>query len=160
MQPLYICTGNHYSDNSVIWRRPVPTESAILLCFILLWIDWPLWDIVTLWFIPHTLHMVDNGRGWLRLHSSCGHHLLYVTVNKITYWRHMALMRIKSLKTRLFFRHFVQAKSKENLKAVHYWPFHRWPVVPHTKAIDAESVSMSWRHHGIPISLTFICMHN
>ena len=41
--------------------------------------------------------------------------------------------------------------NKENLKALHYWPFlreiRRWPMVSLQRASNAESVSMPYRQH-------------
>ena len=47
---------------------------------------------------------------------------------------------------------FILEQIKENIKAVRHWPLwgeftgDRW--ISHTKASNAENVSIWWRHHG------------
>ena len=46
---------------------------------------------------------------------------------------------------------FIQARLKENIKALCHWPLcgevSRWRWISRTKVSDAENVSIWWRHH-------------
>ena len=72
-------------------------------------------------------------------------------VDDITMTSKWARWRLKSSASRLFTQPFIQAQIKENIKAPRHWRFpgeftgDRW--IPHTKASNAENVSIWWRHH-------------
>ena len=62
-----------------------------------------------------------------------------------------ARWRLKSPAPRLFTQPFIQAQTKENIKAPCHWPLcgeftdDRW--IPRAKASNAENVSIWWRHY-------------
>ena len=70
----------------------------------------------------------------------------------ITMTSQWARKRLKSPASRLFTQLFIQTQMNENIKAPRHWPLcgeftvDRW--IPLTKAIDAENVSIWWRHDG------------
>ena len=53
--------------------------------------------------------------------------------------------RLKSPASRLFTQAFIQAQTKENIKAPRHWPL--WSEFPAQRASNAENVSIWWRHH-------------
>ena len=60
-----------------------------------------------------------------------------------------ASWRLKSLAARLFVQFFVQANNNKHIKAPHCWScVKRNDGFPSRRASNAESVSVSWRHHA------------
>ena len=70
----------------------------------------------------------------------------------ITVTSYCARWLLKSSASRLLTQTFIQAQIKENIKAPRHWPLcgeftvDRW--IPRTNAINAEIVSIRWRHDG------------
>ena len=62
----------------------------------------------------------------------------------LSQYNHMNVKASQITGTQLFVQQFVQANSKGNIKAQHYWPF---MMGIRQRATNVESVFMSSRHH-------------
>ena len=69
------------------------------------------------------------------------------------HWQRECMFKITTInKKYLCYHQPVEADIKGNIGGPYYWPFvrkiDRWLVDPSKRGSDAESISMSWRHHG------------